>query len=171
MTSTWSRRRKPFALRWRGSNRHPTDGPYTLSVGVHAHPASGQTIGSEGIAHVRNTCTPPVIRAVMHNSVVDHYGAPAVKSTKPKRDPGHPTRHWWIIELVAQALFIASELSANPELAFGRVRSATDTNGLFDSDTAIKAFIDRVNTHRHHTGLDEIPTDHVTAHMFHRTSA
>ncbi|MGW4241179.1 hypothetical protein [Nocardia sp. NPDC004722] len=111
------------------------------------------------------------IRAITHNSVVDHYGAPAVKSTKRKRDPGHPTRHWWIIEPVAHALFVASELSENPDLAFGRVRSATDTNGLFDSNYAIKAFTKRVNSHRHHTGLDEIPADHVTAHMFRRTMA
>ncbi|APE37172.1 hypothetical protein BOX37_28220 [Nocardia mangyaensis] len=111
------------------------------------------------------------IRAITHHSVVDHYGAPAVKSIKRKRDPGHPTRHWWIIEPVARALFVASELSEHPDLTFGRVRSATDTNGLFDSTSAIKAFTSRVNAHRHDTGLEEIPADHVTAHMFRRTMA
>jgi integrase len=62
------------------------------------------------------------VRAITRNSVVEHYGAPAVTSTKRKRDPDRPTERWWIIEPVAQAIFTASPLSEHPDLAFAGVR-------------------------------------------------
>jgi hypothetical protein len=111
------------------------------------------------------------LRAITHDSVVEHYGAPAVAATKRKRDPDLPTRHWWIIEPVAQALLTAAELSEHPELTFASVRGTGNENELFASTQAIESFIARVNTHRQHTGLDTIPTDRVTPHMFRRTMA
>lgn len=110
-------------------------------------------------------------RAITHNSVVEHYGAPAVTSTKRKRDPDRPTQRWWIIEPVAQAIFTASQLSEHPNLAFAGVRGTGNTAAGFASDWAIEAFIARANTYRQHTGLDPIPTDRVTPHMFRRTMA
>ncbi|GAA0634809.1 hypothetical protein GCM10010174_65510 [Kutzneria viridogrisea] len=121
--------------------------------------------------HGRNNTPPPVIRAITRNSIVEHYGAPAVVSTKRKRDPDRPTERWWIIEPVAQAIFTATQLSEHPDLAFAGVRGTGNTADAFASAGAIEAFIARVNTHRHHTGLEPIPTDRVTPHMFRRTMA
>lgn len=110
------------------------------------------------------------IRQIAHDGVVEHYGAPAVTSTKRKRDPGLPTRHWWIIEPAARAISVASQLSLHPELAFGNVRTDTvDEN--FGSQHAIDSFIRRVNTYRCCSGLPEIKTDKITPHMFRRTMA
>lgn len=110
--------------------------------------------------HGRNTCSPPVIRAITHDSVIEHYGAPAVAAIKRKRDPDLPIRHWWIIEPVAQAMFTASQLSEHPELAFAGVRGTGNENDLFASAHAIESFIARVNTHRRSTfsryGIDPV---------------
>jgi hypothetical protein len=110
------------------------------------------------------------IRQITHNSVVEHYGAPAVTSTKRKRDPDLPTRHWWIIEPAAKAIFTASQLSLHPELAFGRVRDGSDDDG-FASQHAIISFIRRVNGSRRYSGLPAIPDGKITPHMFRRTMA
>ena len=110
------------------------------------------------------------IRQITHGSVVEHYGAPAVTSTKRKHDPDLPTRHWWIIEPAAKALFIASQLSLHPELAFGRVRVG-NYDEIFSSQYAIDSFIRRVNTYRRYSGLPAIPAGKITPHMFRRTMA
>ncbi|WP_410598073.1 integrase [Amycolatopsis sp. lyj-23] len=108
------------------------------------------------------------IRQITHDSVVQHYGSPAVVSTKRKRDPGLPARHWWIIEPAATAIFTASQLSLHPNLAFGRVRDGGDDEG-FASQYAIDSFIRRVNTYRRYSGLPVIPDGRITPHMFRRT--
>jgi len=111
------------------------------------------------------------IREITKHSVVEHYGAPAVASTKVKRDPDLPVTHWWIIEPVAQAIAVASELSPpDAELAFTGLHDAVDGEG-FDSREAVARFIRHVNRHRHTTGLSPIPESHVTPHMFRRTMA
>jgi hypothetical protein len=101
---------------------------------------------------------------------VEHYGTPAVASTKRKRDPDLPTRYWWIIEPAAKAITIASQISMHPSLAFGGVRVGK-FDELFASDFAISAFVRRVNAQCEYSGLAAIPTDPVTPHMFRRTMA
>jgi hypothetical protein len=111
------------------------------------------------------------IREITKHSTVEHYGAPAVASTKVKRDPDLPVTHWWIIEPVAQAIAVACDLAPpDAELAFTGLHDAVDGEG-FDSREAVARFIRHVNRHRHATGLAHIPESHVTPHMFRRTMA
>ncbi|MEU8971646.1 hypothetical protein AB0D11_20645 [Streptomyces monashensis] len=109
-------------------------------------------------------------RAIVKDSVVEHYSSPAVKSTKRKRDPDLPTRHWWIIQPVAKAIDIASQMSLHEELAFASVNEG-EPDATFDSQTAIDSFIKHVNRFRHRTGLAEIPAGKATPHMFRKTMA
>jgi hypothetical protein len=50
------------------------------------------------------------IHEVTKGSVVEYYGTPAIASTKQKRDPNLPIKHWWIIEPVAEAIVVAEHL-------------------------------------------------------------
>lgn len=121
--------------------------------------------------HGRNNPLPPVIRAVLKDSVVEYYSNPAVKSTKRKLDPDLPTKHWWIIDPVAKAIDVASQLSLHDEFAFAAVNEG-EADAIFDSQVAIKSFITHVNKYRHHSGLAEIPVvGDVKPHMFRRTMA
>ncbi|WP_404974633.1 hypothetical protein [[Kitasatospora] papulosa] len=110
------------------------------------------------------------IREITKGSVVEHYGSPAVKSTKRKLDPDLPTKHWWIIAPVAEAIDTASRMSLHAELAFAAVTPRFHGEG-FTSQTAITRFINHVNRHRNVTGLSKIPLQKVTPHMFRRTMA
>ncbi|MFE2089830.1 hypothetical protein [Streptomyces sp. NPDC059460] len=110
------------------------------------------------------------VREILKGSVVEHFSTPAVKSTKRKLDADLPTKHWWIIQPVADAIAIAEQLSQHPELAFASIPGSSPET-LFDSRRAINDFVTRVNRNRHVTGLDEIPNQHITPHMFRRTMA
>lgn len=98
----------------RGDGSH---GPWTYSL----HPHS---LWIEYTA-LRNACYVFVaalsmmrdseIREVLKDSVVEHYGSPAVKSKKLKLDPDLPVKHWWIIDPVARAIDTASQLSLHDE--------------------------------------------------------
>ncbi|WP_059211757.1 hypothetical protein [Streptomyces canus] len=110
------------------------------------------------------------IREITKGSIVEHFGTPAVKSTKRKLDADLPTKHWWIVSPVARAIETAEQLSQHPELAFASV-PGYDPDTLFSSGDALVDFVRRVNDQRHVTGLDEIPPQHVTPHMFRRTMA
>ncbi|MCT9092579.1 hypothetical protein N4G70_27455 [Streptomyces sp. ASQP_92] len=110
------------------------------------------------------------VREITKGSVVEHFSTPAVKSTKAKLDAGLPVKHWWIIEPVTRAIELAERLSQHPELAFASV-PGRDPETLFSSKDVIQDFVDHVNRHRNTTGLDEIPSQHITPHMFRRTMA
>ncbi|MFD7337807.1 hypothetical protein ACFV98_17610 [Streptomyces violascens] len=110
------------------------------------------------------------VRSIVKGSVVEYYSTPAVKATKQKLDPDLPTRHWWIIAPVADALLTLDRLSQHPQLAFASVPGG-QPGELFESKDAIKYFIGRVNRRHHVTGLQRIPPQHVTPHMFRRTMA
>jgi hypothetical protein len=43
------------------------------------------------------------VHEITRGSIVEHYGTPALVSTKRKPDPNLPTKHWWIIQAVAVA--------------------------------------------------------------------
>ncbi|MFD4242797.1 hypothetical protein ACFWP3_14520 [Streptomyces sp. NPDC058525] len=108
------------------------------------------------------------IREIIKGAVVEHYGTPAVKSTKRKLDPDLPTKQWWIIAPVADAIDVASQLSQHNELAFASA-SPRSTGEGFVSGHAVADFIAHVNRSRRITDLDEIPQQNVTPHMFRRT--
>jgi hypothetical protein len=110
------------------------------------------------------------IRDIVKESVVEHYGSPAVPATKRKLDPDLPVKHWWIIDPVARAIDVASQLSLNDQLAFAAV-SPRRTGEGFVSQGAIRDFIAHVNSRRQHTGLPETPPQKLTPHMFRRTMA
>ncbi|RKE05023.1 hypothetical protein [Streptomyces sp. TLI_171] len=108
------------------------------------------------------------VRDIVKGSVVEYFSSPAVKSVKEKLDPDLPVKHWWIIEPVARAIDIASQLSADPQLAFS---SAWFEGAGFVSGQVPQQFRTHVNANRHTTGLPEIPDSRVTPHMFRRTIA
>jgi integrase len=110
------------------------------------------------------------LRTITKDALVEHYGSPAVKSTKQKLDPGLPIKHWWITPPVARAIELAGRLSQHDKLVFASVgdRWAGDS---FASIAAIDDFINHINRWRHASGLEEIPDGKVTPHMFRRTMA
>ncbi|WP_254711126.1 hypothetical protein [Streptomyces lunaelactis] len=110
------------------------------------------------------------IREVVKGSVVEYFGTQAVKSIKRKGDADLPAKYWWLIEPAALAIDTATQLSFDDELAFAGVRPNC-AGELFESKQAITDFIARINRTRHLTGLDEIPVENVTPHMFRRTMA
>jgi hypothetical protein len=110
------------------------------------------------------------VREVLKDSVVEHYGSPAVKSTLHKLTPNLPVKHWWIIEPVAQAIRTAAELSVHDTLAFASVQAKSPIAHL-DSCQAITSFLQHVNCHRDITGLPAIPEQKLSPHMFRRTMA
>jgi hypothetical protein len=116
--------------------------------------------------HGPNNTLPPVIHEIGPGSLAEHYGTPAIASTKHKHDPNLPTKHWWITEPMAEAIAVAEQLSTEPDRIFTPLQRP-------DADVArshqmIDAFIAHVNATRAVTGLDEIPSGRVRPHMFRR---
>ncbi|GLH98847.1 hypothetical protein [Phytohabitans aurantiacus] len=110
------------------------------------------------------------LRMISKDALVEHYGSPAVKSTKHKLDPALPVKHWWITPPVAHAIELAGQLSQHESLTFAAV-SSQRSGHRFASITAIGQFIDHINRRRHATGLEAIPDGSITPHMFRRTMA
>ncbi|MFI5895672.1 hypothetical protein ACIA5D_36810 [Actinoplanes sp. NPDC051513] len=110
------------------------------------------------------------LRLITKDAVVEHYGSPAVKSTKQKLDPDLPVKHWWITPPVARALELAGRLSHHESLTFAAVTTKRPGEG-FMSIAAIVDFVNHINRWRHVSGLETIPAGNVTPHMFRRTMA
>jgi hypothetical protein len=119
-----------------------------------------------GIAHVRNTSTPPVIHEITRGSIVDYYGTPAIKSTKGKHDPNLPIKHWWITAPVAEAVLVAEQLSPWHDRLFPPLLRQDAV--VARSDQMLDAFIAHVNTTNARTGLQKILPGTVRPHMFRR---
>ncbi|WP_329144855.1 hypothetical protein OIU91_09850 [Streptomyces sp. NBC_01456] len=118
------------------------------------------------------------IQEIERGALGSHYGSPAVVSRKIKKDPEQPSRHWWIIEPVAEALAVLERLSWHPTHLFASLDPPKSTEGkraygrrgiLPASD--IDFFIEKINADRDRTGLQEIPMAHVRPHMFRKTMA
>lgn len=143
------------------------------------HPGlSPRAIGVE-VRMLRNACYLLVVglsmmrdsevHEITRGSIVEHYGTPAIKSTKGKHDPNLPTKHWWITTPVAEAIAIAEQLSTSHERLFPPLlRKSADVSR---SHQMLDAFIDHVNTTCNHTGLQPIPAGKTRPHMFRRTMA
>ena len=102
-------------------------------------------------------------------SIVDHYGTPAIKSTKGKHDPNLPIKHWWITEPVAEAIAVAEQLSEHHDRLFPPLqRKSADVSR---SHQMLDAFINHVNATSARTGLQPIPPGKTRPHMFRRTMA
>lgn len=110
------------------------------------------------------------IHEITKGSLVEHYGTPAIASTKLKHDPTLPIKHWWITEPLAEAIVVAEHLPDHPDRVFAPIDVRQDSQrvrgvGMLDS------FIRHVNATREWTGLEEIPAGKVRPHMFRRTMA
>lgn len=115
------------------------------------------------------------LREITRGSVVEHYGAPAVASTKRKLDEDLPRERWWITEPVAEAIAVAEQLSWHPKLIFVGADGAGLEEGedlpdspWFYSGSALKSFVNRVNRYTADHGL-HIPPGKMAMHMFRKT--
>ena len=149
--------------------------------GRHAvwHPGlAPQVIGLE-LRMLRNACYTLVVglsmmrdsevHEIAPGSIVDHYGTPAIKSTKGKHDPNLPVKHWWITEPVAEAIAVAEELSEHHDRLFPPLlRKSADVSR---SHQMLDAFINHVNATTAQSGLEPIPPGKARPHMFRRTMA
>ncbi|MGB8942155.1 MAG: integrase [Streptomyces sp.] len=111
------------------------------------------------------------IHEILRGSVVEHYNAPAVSSTKIKGTSNRPGKHWWIADPIVEALAVAEEASLHPERVFASVHSTRQDDGTADSVDMLASFVQFVNAGRTWSGLDEIPTTYIRPHMFRKTMA
>jgi hypothetical protein len=151
------------------------------------HPGMGpREMGHELIA-LRNACytitaglsmmRDSEIREITRNSVVEHYGSPAVVSRKHKADENVPMEHWWIADPVAEAIAVAEEVSWHDELIFTGVRHGgllgsrgSSSSGTFSSGRIVQDFIEHVNRGSQYSGLS-IPLGRSTPQQFRKTMA
>ncbi|KMV14518.1 hypothetical protein ACT17_29940 [Mycolicibacterium conceptionense] len=113
------------------------------------------------------------VQGIAAGSVSTYYGAPAVTSTLHKGQTGAGTpQRWWVSPPVVRALEIAERITLDPSRLFGSVRTGTNRDlAGFDQHEQIRSFVDWVNAHSPHNGLDPIPTKALAPHMFRRTMA
>ncbi|MYQ94844.1 integrase [Streptomyces sp. SID4946] len=111
------------------------------------------------------------VQEVVKGSVVEHFGAPAVVSTEVKGEEDFPRKHWWIIEPVARALALAEAITPHPERLFTGIAGEARNAERFTANEGIKAFVEHVNARTDVNGLEPIPSERVTPHMFRRTMA
>lgn len=108
------------------------------------------------------------LQGILRDSVVQHYGAPAIRSRKFKQDPSRAEQHWWIITPVAQALAVAEALSNHPTRVFGPVRRTVENGGIW-AIKDLRKFVKHVNAHHAEFGIEEIPHKRLAPHMFRKT--
>ncbi|MFE3901272.1 integrase [Streptomyces sp. NPDC059153] len=111
------------------------------------------------------------VQEVLKGSVVEHFGAPAVISAEVKDEEDFPRKHWWIIEPVARALALAEEITPHPERLFTGIGADSRKSEPFTAAAGIKVFAQHVNVRTASTGLEPIPPERVSPHMFRRTMA
>jgi hypothetical protein len=117
------------------------------------------------------------IQEIERDAMATFFGSPAVTSRKVKNDPAHSHQHWWIIELVAEAIAVAERLSWHPTYIFASITPPKTTaegkrrhgrRGI-NAASDIDQFIERINTTCGQLGLEAISPAHVRPHMFRRT--
>lgn len=113
------------------------------------------------------------VQGIAAGAVGTHYGAPAVTSTlhKGQSDAGTPQR-WWVSSPVVRALEVAERITRDPGRLFGSVRTGVNRElAGFDQHEQIRSFVNWVNDHSPHNGLEPIPPTALAPHMFRRTMA
>jgi hypothetical protein len=111
---------------------------------------------------------------VRKGALIEHYGAPAVRSSLHKGpDNKGQDACWWIIDPVAKAVRIAEQLTWHDEYVWAGGRHGNDKRSRVGVDPycLIDCFIREVNANRAQTALTEIPPGRVRPHMFRRTFA
>ncbi|GAP61240.1 protein involved in DNA integration [Arthrobacter sp. Hiyo1] len=109
------------------------------------------------------------LQGILRDPVVQHFGAPAIRTRKFKHDESNSEQKWWIIEPVAQALAVAQELSIHPTRVFSAVRQIDPDNTALWPNKDIRKFVRHINAHHTEMGLEEIPEYRINPHMFRRT--
>jgi hypothetical protein len=111
------------------------------------------------------------LQGIMRDSIVQHFGAPAIRTRKFKKDRHHSEHNWWIIQPVAQAIAVAESLSQHPERVFSSSRATDPQTVTIAICHDIKAFIRRVNDTAFERGLKLIPEARITPQMFRKSMA
>jgi hypothetical protein len=96
------------------------------------------------------------IHEIAHGSLVEHYGTPAIVSTRHKHDPNQPAKHWWITEPVAEAIAVAEQLSSDPDRIFTPSYGPTHDG---DAHRPVRRLRDRPG-HPTQTRRDQSPGQH-----------
>jgi hypothetical protein len=109
------------------------------------------------------------LQGILRDPIVQHFGAPAIRTRKFKHDESRSEQKWWIIEPVAQALAVAQELSIHPTRVFSSVRRIDLDNTALWPNKDIRKFVRHINTHHEEMGLEKIPEHRINPHMFRRT--
>jgi len=109
------------------------------------------------------------LQGILRDPIVQHFGAPAIRTRKFKHDESNSEQKWWIIEPVAQALAVAQELSNHPTRIFSSVRRIELDNTALWPNKDIRKFVRHINTHHEEMGLEKIPEHRINPHMFRRT--
>ena len=110
------------------------------------------------------------IHEIERNSIIEHFGSPAIRSTKQKHDPNAPERAWWVIDVVAEAIVMAEAVSRHPELVFSPLAQPKESYTAH-AQVMLDAFVKHINRTSAWTGLAEIPPGRYPAHMWRRTMA
>jgi hypothetical protein len=110
------------------------------------------------------------VHEITRRSIVEHYGTPAITATNRKHNPNLPTKHWWIIQPVADAIAVAEQLPSESELVFSPLVRRHDSV-VARGSAMLDTFIAHINAHHGDTGLEPIPPGRVRPHMFRRTMA
>jgi hypothetical protein len=111
------------------------------------------------------------LQGILRDSIVQHFGSPAIRSRKFKKDRHHSEQKWWIIQPVAQAIAVAEVLSHHPDRVFASSRATDPEKAAIGICNDIKGFIRRVNCTAEARGLQHIPPSKVTPQMFRRSMA
>lgn len=113
------------------------------------------------------------VQGIAAGAVGTHYGAPAVTSILHKGHTGAGTpQRWWVSPPVVRALEVAERITRDPGRLFGSVHTGVNRDlAGFDQHEQIRSFINWVNDHSAHNGLEPIPTTALAPHMFRRTMA
>lgn len=108
------------------------------------------------------------VRGITSGAIVTHYGAPAIESRVHKHQPdGGTSRRWWVSDPVVKAIKVAEAIALDENKIFGSAMRGESTG--FKPFTQIPSFVSWVNSYADDRGLQRIPVQHISPHMFRRT--
>lgn len=116
------------------------------------------------------------VQEIRLGSLVDHYGAPAIRSVQVKHRPDRPELFWWLHPIGATAIKVAEQLTDHPTHIFAplkpRPAKAESANVGFAAAPFIRKFVAHVNRNHKETGLQPIATHlSATPRQFRKTMA
>ncbi|MER7849961.1 integrase [Kitasatospora sp. NPDC096077] len=111
------------------------------------------------------------LQEIRRGCLTTHYDTPAISSHQVKGHDDLPSKAWWIIEPVAEAITVAEQITVHPERLFSPAPRPARPRHAAHADTLIDSFIAHVNRTAAWTGLTEIPPGRARPHMFRRTMA